>query len=51
MFGKIKMDVAYGAVIYGLAVGMDDQIIVSGGQFELKSIDIIHKDGREVRLN
>ena len=48
MFGQLRMDIAYGAVIYGLAVGKQDQIIVSGGQFEEKCIDIIYRDGREV---
>ena len=48
MFGQLRMDIAYGAVIYGLAVGKEDQIIVSGGQFEEKCIDIIYRDGREV---
>lgn len=50
MFGQLKMDIAYGAVIYGLAVGKEDQIVVSGGQCDVKNIDIIYKDGREVRL-
>jgi hypothetical protein len=46
--GQLKMDMAYGAVCYGLAVGQHDQIIVSGGQLQHRNIDIIWKDGRQV---
>lgn len=47
-FGKIKMDMPYGAVIYGMVVGPIDQIIVSGGQVGEKNIDVIWKDGQQV---
>lgn len=49
-FGDIKLDVAYGPVVYGLAVGKADEVIISGGQFGYSSIDIIRKNAHEVSL-
>ena len=48
MFGDVKLDMAYGAVIYGLAVGKNDQIIVSGGQYGQNNIDVKYKDAQKV---
>jgi len=42
------MDIPYGNIIHGLAVGSHDQIVISGGEVNGSHIDVLWTNRKEV---